>query len=490
MVTSLDVSLLGGSASTGSAGTTSPYLLYRKLQQQAEQNADKSSDSSSSEALAEQIRISKNAGIRVRNAQAKTNNTEVTNDVTYFRNRVATATTVNELVNDDRVLKVIANAAGLGDLYTFNKSRLKAILTSDLTDANSVARQGSVAELELARKYNFGATGNTQASNGNTVTIDANGATYADGATGSAMEAGLAKIKGLTLDANGVASASGGGNLILQTKTVVISTGVTETISLLAYAESESYRSKKTKPLLPEEAAPAKKTDAGYEYAGEDFDRFRSRTDIKREEDYFKSAAKNIKSVDDLFADKRALRFLLDAYDLSSEAANLGKIRKIVESDLGDQNSLANRMQDPRFKQLASDLNIPMFGTTVLNTDTFINKTVTKFEQVKYEQSLDESAPGVRAAIEFKRRAQDVTKTVQLLGDSVLREVITVANNIPQQIAVQEVDAQVTAIERRFDVTKLKDPTEVDKIVARYLTFKDQGSGTSGTNSYLLNLFG
>src|SRR3546814_9115614 len=90
----------------------------------------------------------------------------------------------------------------------------------------------------------------------------------------------------------------------------------------------------------------------------------------------------------------------------------------------------------------------------------------------------------------FERRIKDVTQTVQLLGDSVLREVVTVANNIPKELAYQETDAQVAALEKRVDLKNLKsDQGEIDKLVLRYLTFKD-ADGTGSSQSYLLNLFG
>ncbi len=97
----------------------------------------------------------------------------------------------------------------------------------------------------------------------------------------------------------------------------------------------------------------------------------------------------------------------------------------------------------------------------------------------------------MRAAIEFNRRIKDVTLTVQLLGDNVMREVVTVANNIPNEIAYQEVESQVTAVERKVDLNSLKsDQNEIEKMVMRYLTFKDGGFTAAGSKSYLTNLFG
>ncbi len=459
---------------SASSSGISPYVLYRKLQQTAEQNASSTPNTSTQDAVNKQLLDVRNATIRMRNTQAKADNALVVSDTAYFQNRIASASTVNELLNDDRVLRVIANANGLGDLFTFNKQRLKDVLLSDLSDPNSVARQGTTKELELAKKFNFGATGNVVDINANPVTVDSTGKVRNDG-TGTPLEAGLAKVKNLVLNANGAAAINTNGSVMQNGN--------------LAAATATAYSSAKTRTLEKELTLPASSTSNNYEFDGPEFQRFRNRNDIQREADYFKANIKNIKSVDDFFNDKRLLRFTLAAYDLESEAANIGKIRKILESDLTDQNSLANRFQDTRFKTMAADLNIGGLKELLLKSDSTVNKLVTKYEQVKYEQSLDEQAPGVRAAIEFKRRAKDITQTVQLLGDGVLREVITVANNIPKELAIQEVGSQVTAIERKLDVKSLKDSGEVDKIVMRYLTNKSAAS-TSGTGSYLLGLFG
>src|SRR3546814_2953770 len=71
-------------------------------------------------------------------------------------------------------------------------------------------------------------------------------------------------------------------------------------------------------------------------------------------------------SSDLLFDNQRLLNFVLKSYGLESEAQYPGKIRKIIESDLTDINSLANRFQDPRYQQLTKDLSVAVFGTVKL----------------------------------------------------------------------------------------------------------------------------
>lgn len=481
----IDLSALLSSA-TPSSATVSPIGMYKKLQKLAEENAQAGESETAKEKAAEITREFNNAAVRLRNKQYKEQNAQVQNDTLYYKNRAATANTAAELVNDDRFLKVLAFGNDFGDLYLNNRQRLRDILLSDLNDPNSAARQGSLKEVELAKKYNFGATGDQYDTDGNLVGVTAEGKLVNDG-TGTPLPASLGKLRGLVIDISGKASITDTPSKPETDNQLIQTVG-------LAAGDTSRYASTQTKALLQEQKAPEKSSvSAVYEFESTEFQKFRERRDVQMEAEYYKENIDNVKTVDDLFDSKnhRLLKFMLHSYGLAGEEQYPGKIRKILESDLNDVNSLANRFQDPRYQQMAKDLNLPAAGVVKLKLGTTTQDLVTRYERLAYERHLDEQAPGVRAAIEFGRRIKDVTMTVQLLGDAVLREVVTVANNIPQELAYQEVDSQVTALERRVDVKALKsDRNEVDKLVMRYLTFKDGGYNSATSQSYLTGLFG
>jgi hypothetical protein len=475
----IDLSVLISGAST-TVSTMSPMAMYKKLQKVAEENSGASEVEQAKAKADAATREIDNAAIRVRNRQYKLQNAQVQDDTFYYKNRVATATTVDELINDDRFLKVLAYANGFQDMYTGDRQRLRDILRSDMTDPNSVARTGSVKELELALKYNFGASGDQYDVNGNPVTVTDAG-TVTNTGEGTALAAGLAKLRGLVIDPNGNAAIDP------DTTKLVLTAGPSA-------SDTTIYSRSQTKALLQEKTAPEESgLNKVYEFDGAEFQRFRERKDVQKEIDYFKENIGSVETVDELFESRnhRLLKFVLSAYDLESEAQYPGKIRKILESDLTDIDSLANRFKDPRFLQLTKDLNFNAMGVTKLKLASTAQDLTTRYERIAYEKNLDEQAPGVRAAIEFNRRIKDVTLTSQLLGDTVMREVITVANNIPKEIAYQEVESQVTAVERKVDLNSLKnDQNEIEKMVLRYLTFKDGGFTSASSKSYLTNLFG
>lgn len=479
----IDLSVLISGAST-TVSTVSPMAMYKKLQKLAEENSGASDIEQAKEKADAATREIDNAAIRVRNKQYKLQNVQVQDDAQFYKNRVATATTVDELINDDRFLRVLASANGFDDMYLNDRQRLRDILRSDVNDPSSVARTGTLKELELAQKYNFGATGDQYDTEGNPISVSAGGVVNVSG-DGTALPAGLARMKGLVVDYAGNAAV-----------TPATNDAPSQLVRTLGPSASDvtTYTRKETKALLQEKVAPEKSSlSAVYEFEGTEFQKFRERKDVQKDIEYFKENIGTIKSVDELFENKnhRLLKFVLSAYDLESEAQYPGKIRKILESDLTDIDSLANRFKDPRFLQLTKDLNLNFMGVTKLQLGSTIQDLTSRYERVAYEKHLDEQAPGVRAAIEFNRRIKDVTLTAQLLGDNVLREVVTVANNIPKEIAYQEVESQVTAVERKVDLNSLKsDQNEREKMVMRYLTFKDGGYTAASSKSYLTNLFG
>ena len=53
---------------------------------------------------------------------------------------------------------------------------------------------------------------------------------------------------------------------------------------------------------------------------------------------------------------------------------------------------------------------------------------------------------------------------------------VTTALGLPPQIAYQPVTSQAALIERRLDVTRLKNPAYVDSLVKRYLVLRSGGA--------------
>lgn len=82
---------------------------------------------------------------------------------------------------------------------------------------------------------------------------------------------------------------------------------------------------------------------------------------------------------------------------------------------------------------------------------------------------LDQQLPGLGTALLFKETASTFTDPIKILGSKLGRTVVTTALGIPQQIAIQSLDAQSKAITSRLKIENLQNPAFVDKFVQRYL---------------------
>ncbi|WP_322987640.1 DUF1217 domain-containing protein [Hoeflea sp.] len=83
---------------------------------------------------------------------------------------------------------------------------------------------------------------------------------------------------------------------------------------------------------------------------------------VSREAEYYRNTIGSITSVDEFLADDRIYAYALKAYGLEEMAYAKAFIRKVLESDLTDTDSFANRLTDVKYKTLAAAYD---FGSTV-----------------------------------------------------------------------------------------------------------------------------
>ncbi|MDF1793334.1 MAG: DUF1217 domain-containing protein [Thalassobaculaceae bacterium] len=183
---------------------------------------------------------------------------------------------------------------------------------------------------------------------------------------------------------------------------------------------------------------------------------FLDRGDVQNALEDFKSGAAKLDSVDDLLEDRDTFQFLLTAFGLDSDVNNVGKIRKVIESDPDDVNSFANRLADGRYGELAKFLDTVEFGVKNVKLSTKQTEIIDKYLTVQFERSLGTQNSAARDALFFLRRINSVNSTYEILGDSALRAIVTDALNLPAQIANQSVEKQASLVENGIKLDALK----------------------------------
>ena len=96
--------------------------------------------------------------------------------------------------------------------------------------------------------------------------------------------------------------------------------------------------------------------------------RVASQATTKRQVDYYNAHIGNVKTLDDLMGDYQLYSYAMKAHGLEDFTYAKGFMKKVFSSDLSDAASFANRLNDPRYKQIAAAFNFGASGTSTAQT--------------------------------------------------------------------------------------------------------------------------
>ncbi len=230
-------------------------------------------------------------------------------------------------------------------------------------------------------------------------------------------------------------------------------------------------------PLFRQALDPKQETKA--------LDRLAKDPTIKRQMEAYRTAIAKAKDLDSALKDPRVLNVLLPAMGLGDQVGNTALARKALTSDLKDPKSLANQLSDTRWKDAATSLNLATKGLDALRDPKLIENLDKGLRELSWRNGLDDSAAGISDALYFQDNAKTATSAYAILGNAVLRRVVTGALGLPQEFALQPVETQAKVIERRINLKDLQDPKQVQKLAERYLVMTNMNSGTSSSTASL-----
>jgi len=195
--------------------------------------------------------------------------------------------------------------------------------------------------------------------------------------------------------------------------------------------------------------------------------------------------SKPITSVDDIFKDNRLFTFLMNALGLGDQVQNVGLVKKALTQPLFDKNgqpiknTLISQLNNSKLTSAAQTLDLGDVGLKALENPLIINALVAGYQSNTYEQNIANNDPAVASARYFSRNiahavSSQTTTTDQafaILGDSVLRDVVTTALGIPAGgLASLPVEGQAALLTSKINVNSFKNPSFVASFVSRYLT--------------------
>ncbi len=210
---------------------------------------------------------------------------------------------------------------------------------------------------------------------------------------------------------------------------------------------------------------------------------------VQRAVAQFTSAVQSATSVQQLLSNPNVMQVLLTANGLGDQTSYTALAQKALTSNVNDPNSLVNQLSDTRWKPVAQTYNFANDGLSIIQQPKVIATIANAYAEVTWRQSLDATTPGLSDALSFRQEASGITSVDQILGDPVLRTVVTTALAIPEQIAFQPLEAQEKAISSQLDISQFKDPQFVETFTQRYLiAAAQQATSASGSTQDLTSL--
>jgi len=127
-------------------------------------------------------------------------------------------------------------------------------------------------------------------------------------------------------------------------------------------------------------------------------------------------------------------------------------------------------------------------GIAALKDSALQTRLADGYVEVTWRKGLEKTTAGLPDALDFRERAKTFKTAIAILGDPVMRRVVTTALGIPQQIAFQELGAQERAITSRLDLSRLQDQKFVDGMSQRYLLEKQKAAAAAPPDMSALSM--
>ncbi|QKK32769.1 DUF1217 domain-containing protein (plasmid) [Rhizobium indicum] len=220
-------------------------------------------------------------------------------------------------------------------------------------------------------------------------------------------------------------------------------------------------------------------------------------TDAANEEiTYFREQMATITTASEFLADDRLVSFALEAKGLDPDAVTSDALEEMFSSDLDDEDSYVNKLDDNRFTELVGSFNFDQDGnisgdpTGTVQQRGDVLETIDAYVRLTLEDDQGDNNTGVRLALYFQRKAPEISNAYDILGDSALFEFFTTSFNLSSYVSNMDVDKQAEMVDNFIDIEDLSDPDKVDDLIKRFTAMYDMANGTGTTSTALSILTG
>lgn len=210
--------------------------------------------------------------------------------------------------------------------------------------------------------------------------------------------------------------------------------------------------------------------------------RVAAKPDVASETANFKKMLGSIKSLDDFMANDRVYRYTLEAFGLGDMAYAKAFIRKILQEGVSSPSSMANRLSDTRYRELAKafDFAGEAAETTYFEQNIAKVKTVSSFVAPNAKRMFDYAmkAFGLESMADTALEKQQIELALHLGSDSQIR------------FKDPELKKRFGEFLKTFDFSEQSTKTTSDKaamasVVTRYNAVQRAAQQTSTIDKYM-----
>ncbi|WP_371224989.1 DUF1217 domain-containing protein [Roseovarius sp. 2305UL8-3] len=218
---------------------------------------------------------------------------------------------------------------------------------------------------------------------------------------------------------------------------------------------------------------------------------------LTRDTDYFAQNIGSVDSAEALVSDRRLLRVALGAFGLQDDINSKALIQKVLEEGTIDDNALANRLSDDRYRQLSQAFGFGDFTGMRTGREGFADEINALYRRRSFEAAVGEQDQTMRLALNAKRELVEIagrddtenTKWFNIMGVQPLRQVFETVLGLPSGFGQLDLDRQLDEFKSRASsqlglssLAGLKDPEVLDDLVERFV-LRDQISASESLST-------
>jgi Protein of unknown function (DUF1217) len=422
----------------------------------------------------------------------------------YYQTRIGSITSVDQLLADKRLFDFALTAYGIDAGYA-SESAIRNVLTSDLSDPNSVANQYGEGYLKLAEAFAF-ATDGSVAPGGSAQTSDQSSlttlayyeATRTDEspAAASFKDGYFRQLIGSVSNVDDlvdnefmrsyVASAAGldpvftGPEMVRAMLVSDLSdpaSPANENATFRAVAEAFNFNTDGSLNVgVAAQDSEQTETLSNLFFVNYDNDAIETEETKTK---YYQSNIGNVLHVDDLLADSLLYDYVLTSFGIDAGEVSKSKIRQVLLADPASTTSQAILQNDIRFKALAAAFNFDTDGNTqgprVAQSEAGLDSTVARYSATLGELDIDQKLG--TAETEYYTQAIATIRSVdELLKDQRLKTYIAKAYGLGNDATDQTLRKVLTS--DRLDPSSFvnKSNSATYKALAADFSFNSDGT--------------